>query len=191
MATWKVLTVTPLAVAAVATVVLQAAAQPVVMDHLKPFETAQAAKLTAVEMTAVVEELDKTSFDTPESWDAEARVRRVTLGAGVDGLVVQGSKLLCGATGNCQTWVFRAMRGRWKNLLRDQAPLADAFGFQGEVTRGVRNLVLDANVSAAVSRRTIFAFDGSSYPPRECFDVETSGSAINLPPAPCQSGPRN
>jgi len=49
---------------------------------------------------------EASAYDTPDSWRAEVRVKRIDL-AGTPGLVVQGSKLLCGATGNCQIWIYR------------------------------------------------------------------------------------
>src|SRR5882672_9709241 len=76
------------------------------MAHLRNSDTFEAEKLGASEKREIRRELEKGSFDAPDSWDREVRVRRISLGA-VDGLVVQGVTLLCGATGNCETWVLR------------------------------------------------------------------------------------
>ena len=73
------------------------------MDHLKASETLQAAKLSSTEIKQICEQLETTSFDVPESWETELRGRRVSLG-NEDGLVIQGTELLCGGTANCQTW---------------------------------------------------------------------------------------
>jgi hypothetical protein len=74
-----------------------------VLDHLKATETLQHAQLAASELTQILEQVASTSYDTPDSWPKELCIRRVSLGS-VDGLVLQGTDLLCGATGNCQTW---------------------------------------------------------------------------------------
>jgi hypothetical protein len=68
---------------------------------LGPKDTFAAARLSQRESLEVVEGVEQSAYDTPDSWDRELRVRLVDLGA-VYGLVVQGSNLLCGATGNCQ-----------------------------------------------------------------------------------------
>src|SRR5262249_37615621 len=69
-------------------------------------ETFLAAKLDAVERKQIIDQVEKTSFDVPDSWESELRVRRVSLGE-AEGLIVRGTQLLCGGTGNCETWVFR------------------------------------------------------------------------------------
>jgi hypothetical protein len=152
------------------------------MDHLRPTETVAAARLTSAEKREVFRQLDGTSFDTPDSWDKEALVRRLRLGDS-DGLVVQGSKLLCGGTGNCATWVFRRAKDGWHNLFSGDAPLASAFGFSEATTNGVPNLVLETHLSADVTRRTVFTFNGGGYQPRDCIDVTKSGRAM----IPCKS----
>jgi hypothetical protein len=81
------------------------------MDHLKASETLRAAKLSSTEIKQICEQVETTSFDVPDSWEKELRGQRVSLG-NEDGLVIQGTELLCGGTGNCQTWVLR--RIEWK-----------------------------------------------------------------------------
>ena len=80
------------------------------MDSLKASETLQAAKLSSPEIKQICEQLETPSFDVPDSWEKELRGRRVSLG-NEDGLVIQGTELLCGGTGNCQTWVLRRSPG--------------------------------------------------------------------------------
>lgn len=58
------------------------------MQHLDDRETMRAAKLTSGEMKQIFDQAEKTSFDFPQSWEAELRGRRHPLGA-VEGLVVQ------------------------------------------------------------------------------------------------------
>ena len=67
---------------------------------LGPKDTFAAARLSAKEIHEIVEGVEPSAYDTPDSWNKELRVRRVDLG-GSPGIVVQGSKLLCGGTGNC------------------------------------------------------------------------------------------
>jgi len=150
------------------------------MEHLRPAETVSAAGLAAAEKRAILDQLDKTSFDTPDSWDTEALIRHVRLGDS-DGLVIQGSKLLCGATGNCEIWVFRKTPNGWRNLFNGNAPLASAFGFDSVKSNGVPNLVLETHVSADVTRRTVFAFNGSAYQARDCVNVSASGTITKMP----------
>jgi hypothetical protein len=150
------------------------------MDHLRPTETVASARLTAAEKREIFGELDKTSFDTPDAWDAEALIRHVRLGDS-DGLVIQGSKLLCGATGNCEIWVFRKTPHGWRNLFNGNAPLASAFDVDSVKSNGVPNLVLETHVSADVTRRTVFAFNGSAYQARDCVNVSASGTITKMP----------
>src|SRR5882724_6976050 len=91
---------------------------PQKIDWLKDLsanETFPAAKLTAAEQKEIIDQVESTSFDAPDSWETELRVRRVSLGES-DGLVIRGTHLLCGGTGNCETWVFRNSQGKWLNL---------------------------------------------------------------------------
>jgi hypothetical protein len=76
------------------------------MRNLGAKDTFAAARLSAKEIREIVAEVEQSAYDTPDSWESELRVQRVDLGA-CPGIIVQGSKLLCGGTGNCQTWVFR------------------------------------------------------------------------------------
>ncbi|HKW01574.1 MAG TPA: hypothetical protein VJN96_17235 [Vicinamibacterales bacterium] len=170
--------------ALVCSLLMLAAAQPAptTMDHLRPAETVAAARLTPAEKREIFSQLDNTSFDTPDSWDKEALIRRLRLGDS-DGLVVQGSKLLCGGTGNCATWVFRRTKDGWRNLVSGDAPLASAFGFSDAMTNGVPNLVLETHLSADVTRRTVFTFNGGVYQRRDCIDVTRSGRSM----IPCKN----
>jgi hypothetical protein len=69
----------------------------------------------------ITAQIEKTSFDAPDSWEQELRIRRVALGQ-ADVLVVRGTSLLCGATGNCQAWVFLRSQQQWRNLIQGPAP---------------------------------------------------------------------
>jgi hypothetical protein len=69
-------------------------------------DTPAAAGLPPPQLQQILDRIAETSFDTPDSWEAELRLRRGALGP-APGLVVRGTALLCGGTGNCQTWLFR------------------------------------------------------------------------------------
>src|SRR4051812_12226152 len=84
---------------------------PALSDH----ETFAAARLTSTEQEQIFDQVAATSFDTADSWIVELRARRIALG-GTDGLLVRGTRLLCGGTGNCQTWLFRRSNQRWLNM---------------------------------------------------------------------------
>jgi hypothetical protein len=139
-------------------------------------ETFFGAKLTAAERKEIIDQVEKTSFDVPESWDSELRVHRVSLGE-TDGLLIRGTQMLCGATGNCERWIFRWSRGIWFNLFEHEAPIISGFGFEQEATGGVKNLFVSENSSAAKESRVLLKFHGKFYRPSECYDISDSGTA--------------
>ena len=109
-----------------------------------------------------------TAYDTPESWDAELRVRRERVGPWFIA-VVRGTSLLCGATGNCQTWLFRLDGKHWVNVVAaGQAPIVDALS----LTRAGRGrpwrLMTRAHVSAEERRFTDYRFDGRTFQRTRC-----------------------
>jgi hypothetical protein len=146
------------------------------MNRLRSDETFHATKLTSAEREEIRNQLEKTSFDAPDSWEREVRVRRVSLGS-ADGLVVQGVALLCGGTGNCQTWVFRRSLGHWINLFSDQAPLASGFGFDQKMSHGLRRLAISANSSAERAEYWVYDFDGRFYRRTQCYEARAGGTA--------------
>jgi hypothetical protein len=154
-----------------------ALAQPLqlpAMESLKTSETFQATNLSSAETARIFKQIEETSFDYPDSWQSELRVRRVSLGD-TDGLVIQGTKLLCGGTGNCQTWVFRRSNERWLSTFQHQAPIVSAFGFANKTSHGVRDLATLAHVSAATTAYRTFVFDGNFYRETECFEISGFG----------------
>ena len=124
-------------------------------------ETFTTAKLSASEIRGIIAAVDQTAYDTPNSWEKELRVRKVDLGES-RGLVVRGTSLLCGATGNCQMWVFRMTNDGWMSLFED-APIAEAFAFGPSVTDGIKDLTITKNLSAQLIKRTRYRFDGTVY----------------------------
>ena len=83
------------------------------MDYLKAAETFSVAKLSGAEVQEILKQVEAdVDYRPAGSWQDKLRIRRVRLGS-VDGLVLQGLHDLCGATGNCTTWIFRRERGHW------------------------------------------------------------------------------
>ncbi len=141
--------------------------QPGVALHLGPKDTFTAARLSDFEIKQITSETEASAFDTPESWREELRVRRVHLGDAA-GLVVQGSKFLCGATGNCQTWIFRKKGDQWKSLFTGyEPPIVEGFRLGPTITNGIPDLTVWSNTSAETSRKATYKFDGNKYRPIE------------------------
>jgi len=138
-------------------------------------ETFLAAKLTAAERKQIIDQVEKTSFDVPDDWESELRVRRVPLGR-TDGFVIRGTRLLCGATGNCETWVFRRDQGNWVNLFEEEGPIVSEFGFDQETTNGIKNFLVSAHFSGTKENQILFKFDGRFYRPSECYDVSVNAT---------------
>jgi hypothetical protein len=99
----------------------------------------------------------------------------------LEGLVVRGTKLLCGATGNCQTWIFRRENDEWNSMFDHDAPVISAFGFTDSTSHGIRNLVTLANDSADIDSYREFAFDGHFYHPMRCGELIGSGNPQAAP----------
>jgi hypothetical protein len=159
-----------------------ASAQPEVPDaHFVIVQTSiRVAGLTSAEIRQIKAEVEKTSFDTPDSWEDELRARRVSSGAS-EMLVVRGTRLLCGGTGNCQVWVFVRLKNQWKPTIGQQAPIASGLAFEDETNHGVNNLLLVANLGGDKDRYTRYRFDGKFYRPEECLDVEASDDPSGEP----------
>lgn len=71
------------------------------------------------------------------------------------------SSCYCGATGNCQFWVFVADHGKYR-LILDTGLVRD-FGFLKAKTNGYRDLVVWSHDSAFRSPARLFQFDGNQY----------------------------
>ena len=132
-------------------------------QSLGPKDTFAAARLSPKEVQQIIAGVEQLAYDTPDSWSEELRAKRVNLGSS-PGLVLQGTKLLCGGTGNCQVFVFRNANNRWVSLFGDdQAPLAEAFQLGPGVTRGIKDFTVTANSSAEAGQRVTYKFDGKFY----------------------------
>jgi hypothetical protein len=124
--------------------------------------------LHAAARKEIFESVAVTAYDRPESWDAELRVRHERVGPW-HVAVVRGTSRLCGATGNCQTWVFRLDGKHWVNVIAaGQAPIVDGLS----LTRAGRNrpwrLVTRARISAQESMFAEYRFDGRLFQRSRC-----------------------
>jgi hypothetical protein len=133
------------------------------MQSLGPKDTFNSVGLSAKEGQQIVAEVEQSAYDTPDDWKKELRVRRADLGNN-SGMVVQGSKLLCGGTGNCQTWVFRKADNKWVSLFpNDRVPMAESFRLGPGVTDGIKDFTIVANSGAEAGQTVTYKFDGKSY----------------------------
>lgn len=125
-------------------------------------DTFAAAKLMQKEVSQLIPALQELAYDIPDSWNTELRAKRIDLGSN-PGLVLEGSNLLCGGTGNCQIFVFRRANDRWVSLFQGQAPICEAFTFEPGTTNGIKNLTVTTNQSAETAQRVTYQFDGQFY----------------------------
>jgi len=132
------------------------------MQSLTAKDTWAAAKFSPQEIQQITAAVEDSAFDTPNSWEQELRVRRVDLGA-APGIVAQGTSLLCGGTGNCQIFVLQKTNGKWVSLFKADAPIGDSFELGPSLTRGIKDLTVTMNASAAKSGHTVYKFDGQFY----------------------------
>jgi hypothetical protein len=136
------------------------------MESLGPKESLAAATLPAREIREIVAGVQKSAYDIPKSWSAELRLRQIDLGNG-PGIVVQGTSLLCGGTGNCQIWVFRKANTNWVPLFaNDHAAIAEGFNFGPTITHHIKDLTIVTNLSAEDSKQVTYKFDGRLYQTR-------------------------
>jgi len=133
------------------------------MQSLDAKETFAAARLSSQEAAEVIRAVSDSAFDIPDSWETELRARRVDLGT-KPGLVLQGTNLLCGGTGNCQIFVLRKVNQRWTSLFgNEQAPIGEGYFFGPKATNGIKDLTVVANDSFDHSSRVKYRFDGVAY----------------------------
>lgn len=139
------------------------------MLHLNDSETFRKANLSPGEMKEIFEQVERTSFDSPDSWESELRIRRQQVG-GSEGLIVQATKGLCGATGNCEIWVFRRGDGKWLSMFEEHAPMIAGFAFTKEQSHGVENFIGVGHMSPESTTYVVFRFDGRFYRLTDCYE---------------------
>ena len=131
--------------------------------HSPNEETLAKLGLPQAELKQVISGVEAAAYDSPDSWEKELRARRVSLGA-APGLVLRGTDLLCGATGNCQIFVFRRVGDKWLALFEgEQAPVVEGFSFGPGLAQGIKDLHVISNSSADKSAQATYRFDGKFY----------------------------
>ena len=148
-------------------------------------DSTAAASLPAAEVKQVLDQVERTSFDTPDSWENELRLRRLPI-AGGDGLVVRGTAMLCGGTGNCETWLFRRVKGAWVNMFEGEAPVISSFGFGRQVNHDLPDFIATAPLSAAKSNYMVYVFDGAFYRADGCYEVEVPAAKGSVKKVTCK-----
>lgn len=132
-------------------------------DHLRDEETLAKLGLPQTELTQLISGVEAAAYDAPDSWEKELRARRVSLGT-APGVVLQGTDLLCGATGNCQIFVFRRVSDTWLALFEgEEAPVVEGFSFGPGLAQGIEDLHVISNSSADKSTQATYRFDGKFY----------------------------
>jgi hypothetical protein len=133
------------------------------LQSLGPRDTFRAAALRSAEVKEIVKQVEDSAYDVADDWESELHVRHVDLGAS-PGLILQGTKLLCGATGNCQTWVFRRAHNNWILMFaKDDVPIAEGFRLGPGVSSGIKDFTVQANSSAEAEQTVTYKFDGKLY----------------------------
>ncbi len=132
-------------------------------SHSSSSDTLSGANLPKDAIREILKAVEATAYDTPKSWDIELRIEHLQLGD-APALVVKGSDLLCGATANCQVWVFRRSARGWHLVLDPEQPLiVDSVMFGPKMTRGVEDLVVTTNWSTSSAKKYTYKFDGAIY----------------------------
>jgi hypothetical protein len=135
------------------------------MQSLSTRDTFRAAALSPAETKEILKQVEDSAYDLPNDWQSELHVRRVDLGAS-PGLILQGTNLLCGGTGNCQTWVFRKAENQWVLMFaKDAVPVAEGFRLGPGLSSGIKDFTVQANLSAAAVETVTYKFDGKIYRP--------------------------
>lgn len=131
-------------------------------NSLGPTDTWAAAKLSAQEAQQIIAGAEQSAFDSLDSWQTELRVKRVDLGSS-PGIIAQGTRRLCGGTGNCQIFAFRKAQDTWISLFEGDAPIGESFQLGPATTHGIKDLTVVANSGAATRERAVYKFDGRFY----------------------------
>jgi hypothetical protein len=86
------------------------------------------------------------------------------------------STCFCTATGNCEFWVYRSRRGKYKIILHDE--MVNSFGFLKNRTNGHRDLVLWSHGSAFRSGARLLQFRRKEYEPSCQWEEEYTGHEL-------------
>ena len=116
----------------------------------------------------ILQNVALTAYDTPDSWDAELRIRHDRVGPW-HVAVVRGTSRLCGAGGNCQTWLFRLEGKRWVNVIAaGQAPIIDGLSLTRAGRGKAWRLMTRTRISAQEAQFAQYRFDGRLFHRTRC-----------------------
>jgi hypothetical protein len=107
--------------------------------------------------------------DMPAAKDMEEELiaTHLDFGEGAEnGLVVQGSEKLCGATGNCQMWFFRKVAEKWLLIGiggNDDETSASMFAAVPPKHGGLFEVILGSHLSSSEAAFGLFWFDGMNF----------------------------
>lgn len=141
----------------------------------KENDTLAASELPAAQIRELLEQVEATSFDTPESWLVELRARIVASGR-ARSIIVRGTSLLCGGTGNCQIWLFRYDKGHWINLIEGEAPMVDSLKLTQGANQDMPDLIAGTNTSSTSDRYSVYVFHDKTYRRVKCYETTVGAS---------------
>ena len=120
-----------------------------------------AAHISQQDQRQIIDALQASAFDEPSSWLTEFRLRQIDQNRQRI-LIVSAAHDLCGATGNCQLWVFRRSAGHWSSLLPEPC-MAEWFRILPTSNRGMPDLLIATHLGDGPPNLNHFRFDGRSY----------------------------
>lgn len=110
----------------------------------------------------ILKELKANPNDCPPETEPERADAFLVRGVRATIVAIRGhSSCYCGATGNCQLWIYRRLHGKYEELL--QTGNVSGFGFLKSKTNGLPDLVIWSHDSAQRSPGALWKFDGTSY----------------------------
>jgi hypothetical protein len=111
---------------------------------------------------SVRRELSKGLEDCPDLREAmRMDAYRTRVGAAYLLSVHARNSCFCGATGNCEFWLYRAHQGRYRKV--QQFEMVRDFGFLTERHHGLPDLVIWSHDSATRTPGALWRFDGRQY----------------------------
>jgi hypothetical protein len=113
------------------------------------------AGLSPHDRATIITTVKQRAFDTPPDWSSELVVRWTRVGT-KKLLIIRGSDLLCGGTGNCQTWVLQRTNGKWLNRIPGDPPIIASLSLRTDGAQS--DLVGCRNQSVASSKCTSWHF---------------------------------
>ncbi len=108
-------------------------------------------------------------------------------GDGSQGVLVQGPRLFCGASGNCPYLLFIRQPGRLRLVL----DAGGAFLVRNTTSHGFRDVETSWHISAYEQLINVYRWNGAEYKRADCYSVSRDRDNPDKPPviAGCHKGP--